>query len=439
MAAKQGQNRKSAGRQRLALVVFGALLVLLFAGFAIVQGIGDPSVPEGDAALVEHVPDDIGTVSEADFKRALLQQAASGGLEKPPKPGEKKYEELKTAAMSELLDTIWIQGEAEELGIAVTPKQIADEFAQIKQQNFKTEAEYQQFLKTSGFTREDVLDRVKLQLLSNLIQEQISKGAPPASETEIADYYNTVKDEQFTTPESRDVRVIVNKDKAKVEQAKTLLEKDDSDKSWKKVAEQLSEDPTTKSNGGLQPALTEELLATQEELKSAVFGNPTGVIVGPTDIQGKFFVIQVQKLNPEKVQNLKEVSTQIKNQLTQQVAQEVFSEFVTQFQSKWRSRTFCADDFLIEKCASYVGSGHPAGAPPACYEADPKGGLPKDCPAPVTQVAPALPGSTTILKPQGDRLPQRPRPEGLKEAVEESPGLPEGIPPGAAGAPPTGE
>lgn len=450
MAAKRGQSKgqggKSAGRQRLALVVFGALLALLFAGFAIVQGIGDPSVPDGDVAIVEHVPDDVGTVTEADFKRALLQQVASGGLKKPPKPGEKKYEELKTATLNELLDAIWIQGEAEELGIAVTPKQIADEFAQIKQQNFKTEAEYQKFLKTSGFTKEDVFARVKLQLLSNLIQEQISKEAPPASEAEIADYYDTVKDEQFTTPESRDVRVIVNKDKAKAEKAKALLEKDDSDKSWKKVAEQLSEDPTTKSNGGLQPALTEELLASQEELKVAVFDNPTGVIVGPTDIQDKFFVIQVQKLNPGKVQTLKEVSTQIKNQLTQQVAQEVFSEFVSDYQSKWRSRTFCADDFLVEaedalvgRCANFVGSGHPAGAPPACYEADPKGGLPKDCPAPVTQAAPALPGSTSITKPQGDRKPQRPRPEGLKEAAEESPGLPEGIPPGAAGAPPTGE
>ena len=72
----------SRGRQRLALVVFGALFVVLFAGFAVAQGIGQPSVPSGDVAIVKDVPDDIGTVSEADFKRALLQQAAQAKLKK---------------------------------------------------------------------------------------------------------------------------------------------------------------------------------------------------------------------------------------------------------------------------------------------------------------------------------------------------------------------
>jgi parvulin-like peptidyl-prolyl isomerase len=433
--AKPGQSRKS-GRQRLALILFGALFVILFAGYAIAQGLGHPSVPSGDVALVTHVPDEIGAVSEADFKRALLQQAAQAKLKGAPKPGDDKYEELKTAALGELLDTIWIQGEAEERGIAVTPKQIATELAQIKKTNFKTEAEYQKFLTTSHFTKADVLARVKLQLLSTQIQEAITKLAPPATDSEISAYYDSAKDTQYKTAESRDVRVAVNKDKAKIEEAKAALEKDDSAESWKKVAAQYSEDPTTKSKGGLQKALTEELLASQEELKEAIFGNPTGVIVGPVDVQGKFFVIEVDKLNPESVKTLPEVSAEIKSQLTQQVAQKVFSEFVAEYQSKWTSRTFCASGFEIERCSNFKGDGHPSGAPAGCYEADPKGGLPKACPAPVAQPAPALPGSTTLLKSEGERLPQRPRPEGLKEAAENA--LPEGVP-GTTGVPPTGE
>ncbi len=411
--------------------------MILFAGYAIAQGLGHPSVPSGDVALVTHVPDDIGSVSEADFKRALLQQAAQAKLKAAPKPGDDKYEELKEAALGELLDTIWIQGEAEELGISVTPKQIAAELAQIKKTNFKTEAEYQAFLKTSRFTKADVLARVKLQLLSTQIQEAITKLAPPATESEISDYYDTAKDTQYTTAESRDVRVAVNKDKAQIEAAKAALEKDDSPASWKKVAEKYSEDPTTKAKGGLQPALTEELLASQEELKEAIFGNPTGVIVGPVDVQGKFFVIEVEKLNPAKVKSLAEVSAEIKSQLTQQVAQKVFSEFVAEYQSKWTSRTFCSSGFEIERCSNFKGDGHPSGAPAGCYEANPKGGIPKACPAPVAQPAPALPGTTTVLKPEGERLPQRPRPEGLKEALEGA--LPEGVPGTTSVPPPTGE
>jgi parvulin-like peptidyl-prolyl isomerase len=425
----------------LALVAFGALFVILFGGYAIAQGIGQPSVPSGAVAIVTHVPSGTGTITEAEFKRALLQQVASGKLKKTPKPGEKKYEELKTAALGELLDSIWIAGEAEEMGLTATNKQIATELAQIKKQNFKTAAAYQEFLKTSHFTQADVDKRVKLQVLSTKIQEVIAQKAPPPSEAEISEYYETSKATQYTTKESRDVRIVVNKDKAKVEAAQKLLEKDDSAASWKKVAAKYSEDPTTKSKGGLQPGLSEELLQGKEPLVGAIFKSPTGEVVGPVDFEKNFFVIEVEKLNPEKVQPLEEVKAQIKSQLTQTVAQEVFSEFVSDYQSKWQSRTYCASGFVIERCANYVGSGHPSTAPAACYEANPKGGTPKECPAPVAQVAPAIPGSVTLLKPKGEQLPQRPQPEGLKPASEEAAALPAGVTPEAAAgaAAPTGE
>jgi foldase protein PrsA len=424
------------GRQRLALVVFAAVFVALFVGFAIAQGIGQPSVPSGDVAIVQHVPDDVGTISEAEFKRGMLQQAAQAKLPKLPKPTEKKYEELKTATLGELLDKIWIQGEAEELGLSATPKQIDTELAQIKKTNFKTKAAYEEFLKTSRFTEQDVLDRVELQVLSNEIQEMITKGAPVPSSSEIADYYEAAKDTQYTTGETRDVRVIINKDKSKVEQAKAALDKDDSAASWKKVAAKYSSDPTTKSKGGLQSGLSEELLQSQPALKTAIFGNPSGEVVGPVEMTGNFFVVEVVKLNPTKVQTLDEVRAQIKSQLEQQKSQEFFDGFVADFQSKWQSRTFCADGYAIERCANY---------PPAkrlekerepykaCFEANPKTAA-TECPAPVAQAKPAVPGSVTILKPSGEPLPQRPRNAGEEKApAAAATELPAGV------APPTGE
>jgi parvulin-like peptidyl-prolyl isomerase len=434
VGAKPGQSKKS-GRQRLALLVFGALFVVLFAGYAIAEGIGQPSVPSGDVAIVQQVPEEIGSVSEADFKRALLQQAAQAKLKKTPQPGDSKYDELKEAALGELLDEIWIQGQAEELDISATPKQIATELAQIKKTNFKTEAEYQEFLKTSRFTKADVLARVKLQLLSTQIQEKISKEAPQPSSAEISAYYDSAKAAQYSNKASRDVRFVINRKKSQVEKAKALLDEDNSEASWKKVALEYSSDPTTKSKGGLRPGITEE--AVQGELKKAIFESATDEVKGPFALQGNYFVVEVVKLNPESVKPLSEVRSQISAQLTQQAQQEFFSEFVSNYQSTWTSRTFCADDFLISRCANYVGDGHPTSAPAACYEADPKGGTPKECPAPVAQVAPALPGSTTLLKPQGERLPQRPRPEGLEEAAEGA--LPEGVPGAGAVPPPTGE
>jgi foldase protein PrsA len=422
------------GRQRLALVAFAAVFVALFVGFAIAQGIGQPSVPSGDVAIVQHVPDEIGTISEADFKRAMLQQAAQAKLPKLPKTGEKKYEELKTAALGELLDRIWIKGEAEELGVSATSKQIATALAQIKKTNFKTKAAYEEFLKTSRFTPQDVLDRVELQVLSTEIQEMITKGAPAPSSSEIEDYYEAAKDTQYTTGESRDVRLILNKDKREVEAAKTALEKDSSPANWKKVAGKYSSDPTSSKKGGLQEGITEEFL--QGPLKAAVFDSSTGELAGPVKFQNNYVLVEVVKLNLKKVQTLDEVRAQIKSQLGQTKSQEFFDEFVADFQSKWQSRTFCANGYAIEKCANY---------PPAkrlekerepyksCYEADPKIAA-KECPAPVAQTKPAVPGSITVLKPSGEPLPQRPRHAGEEKA---SAAAATELPPGVTA--PTGE
>jgi len=441
VGAKSGQRRKpgaddrSAGRQRLALTGFGALLVLLFVGFAVAEGLGSPSVPSGDVAIVEEVPSEIGHISQEDFDRALAQQVAQAKLKKAPEAGSDKYEELKEAALGELMDQIWIQGEAEEVGLTVTDKQVADELAAIKKQSFGSEQAYKKFLEESKFTQEDVDARVRLQLLSTRIQEAVSNSAPKPSSEEIEAYYEAEKAKQFTQAESRDVRTVINKDKAKVEAAKEILEKDSSPASWKKVAAQYSIDPTSKKKGGLQEGISEEFV--KGPLKSAIFDSATGELTGPVKFQTSYILIEVVKLNPAKVKTLTEAKAQIESTLGQEKQQEYFSEFVTEYQTKWQQRTFCADDYLIERCANFVGDGRPQNAPPACYEEDPA--TPAEaCPAPVTPISPALPGSVTEQEPKGKPFPQRPLPEVKPEQGEVVP-TEAGAGEAPSGAAPSGE
>jgi foldase protein PrsA len=410
--------------QRFALVLFGALLIVLIVGFALAQGIGRESVPDGDVAVVEDGPEGANTVSEAELDRGILQQALQNGLKKVPKEGNTRYDELKQAALGELLDFIWIQGQAEELDLSATKKQMDEELENIKEQNFPTPTAYKEFLESSKLTQADVDKRVELQVLSNQISEAVNTEAGTPSKSEIADFYEAAKASQFTTKPSRDVRVIVNKDKAEVEAAKTELEADDSAASWKKVAQKYSSDPTTKSKGGLQPGLTEELLATAGPFKDAIFDAATNELVGPVKYQGNYTLIEVVKLNSAKVQALPEVRAQISQQLRQQAQEDFFEGFVARYQSKWEARTICASGFEVERCSNFRGDGRPAGANPACYEADPKTPA-TECPAPVTPISPAMPGSVTVLEPQGERLPQRPVPVSAAEGVNET--LPEGV------------
>jgi parvulin-like peptidyl-prolyl isomerase len=428
-----GRSSAAAPLQRLGLIIFGAVFVLFFVGFAIAQGIGHPSVPAGDVALIESVPSNIGHVSEAEYKRSLLQTASQGGLKKLPKPGEKQYEELQKSALGNLFSAIWIQGQAEEMGIVVSEKQIATELAQIKKSNFKTAAAYKKFLKTSHFTESDVNQRVKLKILGTQIQQQIGKSTPMPSSSQTQQYYEAAKATQFTTPPSRDVRLVLNKDKAKVEAAKAQVEKDHSTASWAAVAKKYSTDPTSKSSGGVVAGVTEGRF--QEPLNSDIFSAPKGQLQGPIKTPLGYYVFVVEKATPKKVEPLTQVKSQISSQLTQQAQQEAFTQFVSNYSNKWQSRTFCASGYTIERCANYPGAAHPASAPPACYEAHPKGGLPAACPAPVQQLAPALPGTVTVLAPKGQQLPQRPQPAGLKPVTATTGTGLSGLPAGATGTP----
>jgi len=413
----------------LALILFGALFVLLFIGFAVAEGLTGPSVPSGDVAHVSSVPAEIANISEAELKKATVRQATSEGG-KVPKRGSDKFEEFRNKALTELLEGIWLRGEAEELGISVTEKQVEDELAVVKKQNFPTPAAFKKFLKESRFTPEEVNDLLELQILVKEIQEKVGSQAPAPSSSEIEAYYEAEKASQFTTKESRDVRIILNKDKSKVEAAKKALEEDSSPAGWKKAAAKYSSDPTSKSKGGLQEGITEEFL--QGPLKTAVFDGATGELSDLIEFQGNYVLIEVVKLNPGKVQTLDEAKAQIQSTLAQEKQQETIGEFAGKYRVKWSSRTVCASGFEIEGCSNFKGTGHPANAPEGCYEADPKTPA-TECPSPVTPISPALPGSITEAKPKGEPFPQRPRPEASAEAAGAASELPAGVPP------PTGE
>jgi hypothetical protein len=115
-------------------------------------------------------------ISRADFHHALIQAAVQKGRRSAPKPGGNGYGKLKKIAIGELLGVVWIQGQAAEMGIGTTRRQVARELARLKKQAFKDLADYHRFLKEAHYTRRDVHERVEIQILSTRIQERIVTG-----------------------------------------------------------------------------------------------------------------------------------------------------------------------------------------------------------------------------------------------------------------------
>lgn len=160
--------------RRNALILFGVLFVLLFAGVALAVGVGSssPSVPPGDVAIVEDAPRGTGTISKAELDQAMLQAVGFSGQKRPPKPGEEGYEQVKSEALSGLISAVWLRGQAEAMGIVVSDEEVAAELEQ------SGEAKN---LRKAHFTRKTMYERVRGQMLVTAIEEELAEAATKAA------------------------------------------------------------------------------------------------------------------------------------------------------------------------------------------------------------------------------------------------------------------
>jgi parvulin-like peptidyl-prolyl isomerase len=468
--------------KRTAAIIFSVLLAVLVALIAATMGIGKPSLPDGAVAFVDGVDD--GEVTQEEFDAAIERSAQGQGGGQAPEPGTPQFNAAKVPAVSDLLLERWVQGEAEERGIEITEREIDAELDTIISEQFGGQKEFERFLDQSGFSDEEARQRVELQLMTQCIQDQVIPQDPeaeaPAAEREgcqgdeeleitsddIQAFYDE-NIEQFETPETRDVRLLLNEDEAKVEQALEQLGSDPDEKTWEDVTAKLSTDDATKDLGGLRPGVAEG--QNEPALDEAIFSASEGEVVGPVETEAGFYVLEVEKINAAETQELdEETSDQIRQQLVTQRQQEAISAFQDAFVAKWRARTVCSEDLLngdedgsietqlAERCSNFSVTDD------GCLGDDKDDEL---APDPVTGEVPEEPEGCGAFVPSSPVVPPLPPPDGEsaqtgivqpttgsptalpqgpQTAVEDEP-LPEGatplgVPgaPTAPGAPPTG-
>jgi foldase protein PrsA len=441
--AKQGKSKGPSAAERAAerlrrhrvigLIAFGLLLVVCFAAVAVAQGIGHDEPTGEEVAVIEDAPD--GTITQEDLDRSIVQTAARNGLRDVPPEDDPQYEQLRDAALSDLILSRWVLGEAEERGIEVSEREVDEELDRVIQQEFGSQKAFDRFLNQSGFTLAEARERVRLQVISQRIQEAVLPGEPSISEQEIQDYYDA-NEAQFETPETRDVRVILTKTEAEADEALAALEEDDTPKGWQEAAKKYSIDEATKNSGGLR----EQVIEGQSEpaLDEQIFQAPEGELVGPFKANAGFYVIQVQSINPASTTSLADASKDIEATLVSAKQSVIADTFQQDFNAEWKARTFCAEGYRIDRCAN--------ADPPAtaCTEqvAEKSG-----CAAAVPSQPVIAPGTATQLGgtpatalPQGPVFPAAAAATGLPPGVQTIPGAPPGTapPPGAAPTAPPG-
>ncbi|MGH2929095.1 MAG: SurA N-terminal domain-containing protein, partial [Solirubrobacteraceae bacterium] len=151
----------------------------------------------------------------------------------PTKTLKSQCAQLFTSLNSEVMDFLikayWYQADAHKLGINVTDAQVNKALVTAKKTQFKTPAQYQAFLKSSGQTNQDILFRVRVNKIFTKLTDRHKKTVHQAA---IAAYYAAHKS-QFGSSESRDMRIVLTKTAAKANAAKSAIEQGQS---WNTVA-----------------------------------------------------------------------------------------------------------------------------------------------------------------------------------------------------------
>src|ERR671911_462246 len=313
-------------------------LCAFFVPAAIVAGCGDEGgIPGNAVAEVDGTP-----IERTEYDHWLNVAAKSSGapdatVPKPPdftecvaaakktqaKPAEgqpkltdqqlkdqckQQYEQLRDQVLGLLISFEWIEREAADQGVKVTDEEVNKSFEEQKKQTFPKDADYQKFLKDSGQTEEDVRMRVRLDLLSNKIRDQVIKGKDQVSEQQITDYYNKNK-ERFAQPERRDLSIVLTKKEAE-------------------------------ANEGQQ----------EKAFDDAIFAAEKGKITGPVKTQFGYYVFKVDKVTEASQQTRDEAKETIKQLLASQNQQKALDAYVKEFRKRWKEKTDCREGFVTQDC-----------------------------------------------------------------------------------------
>ena len=352
--------------------LFSAALLTL--GAAAVVACGSDSVPSGSVAKVgdEEISQEefdkwLGTAVSGqaqgaetvvpdppDFQKCVAakkkaplpegqKQQSDGALKKQC---EQEYDTLKREVMLFLIQAEWVEQEAEEQGVEVSDASVKKSFEDQKKQAFPTDKAYNEFIRTSGMTEEDILFRVKLNELQQKLTQKVTQDATKVTDEDIQEYYDKNK-RRFAQPERRDLRVVLTKTEAKADQARSALEDSDS---WKQVVNEYSIDEASKAQGGLLPAVAKG--QQDKALDDAVFSAKKGELEGPVKTQFGWYVFEVTKITPASQQSLDQSKDTIRNLLRSERQQKALDEFVKSFREDYREQTECADDYRIEECSN---------------------------------------------------------------------------------------
>lgn len=313
------------------------LLLTLAAVAALAAGCGggstsgsSGSVPAGSVASVGN-----DQISKSDFNLVLGAAKASYKQQNQafPAVGTAQYNTVRDEVVTYLVQQDELAQGGKQIGVTVSQSDIDKRLAYLKQHYFKgNEKKWQQALKASGETLQQVEIQVRAQLLGQKIYDKVTSGIT-VSDAAVKHYYDKNK-ASYTVKESRDVRHILVSSKAKAEQIEQQLH---NGASFAVLAKKYSTDTTSAKNGGSLGAITKGEMVPPFD--KAAFSLKTGQISPPVHSVYGWHIIQATgPIKPAHVTPFSQVEAQIRTSLLQQKKSAVMNTWSAKLKKQFNGK-----------------------------------------------------------------------------------------------------
>jgi foldase protein PrsA len=309
---------------------------------------GKPEVPPGAIAIVGEFE-----IARTEFDRLIDQAKKSFEAQEQdfPEAGTPEYEDVKSSIVRSLVEEAQWAQEADEMGIKVTDQEVNKRLDELKEQFFQgDDKKYEEELERQGLTEQQVRDEIRSRVLSEKIYASVTKSVKVTDQA-IQAYYKK-NETQFEQPESREVRHILVKSKAKSQDIYQQLQ---DGASFAALAKRFTEDEASKAEGGKMTAQKGRTVAPFDKF---VFDAETGDLSEPIKTEFGWHVIEVlSDVKPKSVTPLEDVKESIKTTLLQQRQNAAMRRWVADLKEKYADETAYAPGFAPAPSTTGTGTG----------------------------------------------------------------------------------
>jgi len=232
---------------------------------------------------------------------------------------------LEKQLVNRLVERELILGEAERLGVSLTPDEMDQALKELR--GSYTDEEFDKALRDAGQTLEGWSAALKLRLLTEKVSKAVLAPLTQVSRKEVEDYYHNNR-EQFRRPaELRARQMLLHS----VEDAENILKRLRNGENFADLARKYSLSPDREDGGNLGYFSQGQL---PPEFDEVLFKLPTGRVSDPVESPYGVHLFLVERRRRAGIRPLAAVEDEIVAKLTQQREEEAFQHWLEELRDK---------------------------------------------------------------------------------------------------------